>query len=209
MRLLKIQPKALSNNEATRRKQWLLGETLEMDEIRIKRFIRISLTSLKTFHSREEIEERTTEIFQQMALRALETAEIYDANRSAYSWLNGFAVNLIKQTQSRVLSRREKFEDGFEDFERIENLRRKIETTRLPEEQFYQKYEREDERRCFEERISHLKDDYQKILRLHYFEDLEISEIAPRLGKSVGTAQRQLNRAENRLREILGGKEKK
>ncbi len=105
-----------------------------------------------------------------------------------------------------MLKRRAKFEDGFEDFERIETLRRKIETTRLPEEAFWEKFERdENEKFGFEQLISKLKIDYQKILRLHYFEELNIIEIAARLGKAEGAAQRQLNRAETRLREILSG----
>lgn len=134
--------------------------------------------------------------------------ENFDADRSAFSWLNGFAANAVKQLQSRVFNRREKFEDGFEDFERIEKLRRQIETTALPEETFWEKSERgEDEKFRFEQLISKLKEDYQKILRLHYFEKLKIIEIAALFDKSAGAAQRQLNRAEKKLREVLGGEE--
>jgi RNA polymerase sigma factor (sigma-70 family) len=205
LKFLNTQPKTLPNDEETRRKRRLLAETLEADESRIKRFIRISLIHLGIFHSDEEIKERTAEVFQQTASRALEKVENFDTNRSANSWLNGFAANIIKQTQSRVLNRRAKYEDGFEDFERIETLRRKIETTALPEEVFWEKFERdENERFRFEQLISKLKTDYQKILRLHYFEELNIIEIAARLGKTEGAAQRQLNRAETKLREILG-----
>ncbi len=199
-------PKILSDRKETHANREIISQALEIHETKIKRFIRVSLVKMEIFHSTEELEERTAEIFQQTAIQALRKAENFETNRSGYSWLNGFAANLIKQTQSRVLNRREKFEDGFEDFERIEKLRRKIETTTLPEEVFWKKYEREDERRNFEATISPLKTDYQKILQLHYFEELDIAEIAPRLGKSEGTAQRQLNRAENRLREILSGK---
>ncbi len=206
MKSLNTQPKTLLDDEETRHKRRLLAETLQIDESRIKRFICVSLIKLKIFHSREEIKERAEEVFQQTAARALEKAESFDVNRSAYSWLNGFAANAVKQTQSRVLKRRAKFEDGFEDFERIETLRRKIETTRLPEEAFWEKFERdENEKFGFEQLISKLKIDYQKILRLHYFEELNIIEIAARLGKAEGAAQRQLNRAETRLREILSG----
>lgn len=206
MKLLNTQPKTLPDDEGTRRKRMLLAEALEADESRVKRFIRISMASLKIFHSSEEIKERAEEVFQQTASRALEKAESFDANRSAYSWLNGFAANIIKQTQSRVLNQRAKYEDGFEDYELIERLRRKIEATALPEEMFWEKFERdENEKFRFEQLISKLKADYQKILRLHYFEELNIIEIAARLGKSEGSAQRQLNRAEKRLREILIG----
>lgn len=205
MKSLNTQPKTLLDDEETRHKR-RLAEILQIDESRIKRFICVSLIKLKIFHSREEIEERAEEVFQQMAARALEKAESFDVNRSAYSWLNGFAANTVKQTQSRVLKRRAKFEDGFEDFERIETLRRKIETTQLPEEAFWEKFERdENEKFRFEQLISKLKIDYQKILRLHYFEELNIVEIAARLGKAEGAAQRQLNRAEKRLGEILSG----
>jgi len=211
LKLLNTQPKILSDDAETHRKRRRLAETLQIDESRIKRFIRVALINLKIFHSHKEIEERAEEVFQQTAARALEKAEGFDVNRSAYSWLNGFAANIIKQTQSRVLKRRAKYEDGFEDFERIETLRREIETTALPEEMFWEKFERdENEKFRFEQLISNLKIDYKKILRLHYLEELNIIEIAVRLGKSEGAAQRQLNRAETRLGEILsGGKETK
>lgn len=199
-------PKILSDRKEAYTNREIILQALEIHETKIKGFIRVSLAKMKIFHSTEELEERTAEVFQQTAVQTWEKAENFDANRSAYSWLNGFAAKLLMQMRSRVLNRRKNFEDGFEDFERIEKLRRKIEATPLPEEQLYEKLEREDERRQFEERISPLKPDYQKILRLHYFEELEINEIAPCLGKSEGAAQRQLNRAENRLREILGGK---
>lgn len=199
----------MPDDEETRRKQQIIAETLELDELRIKRFVRISLLNLKIFGSREELEERTEEVFQQMAAQALEKAAHYDANRSAFSWLNGFAVNAVKQMQSRVLNQRGKFEDGFEDFERIEKLRRKIETTALPEEQFWEKSERdENEKIRFEQLISKLKEDYKIILRLHYFEELNIIEIADHFGKSQGAAQRQLNRAERKLREVLSKDER-
>lgn len=206
MKLPNTRPKVLFDEQYPHSNREIISQALEFHETKNKRFISVCLAKMKIFHSPEEIKERTDEIFQQVAMQALEKSAHFDPNRSAYSWLNGFAANFIKQTQNRVLNRREKFEDGFEDFERIENLRRKIETTPLPEEQLYEKHERDDELRRFEEIISPLKSDYQKILRLHYFKDLEIEEIALNLGKSVGTAQRQLNRAETKMREILGGK---
>lgn len=206
MKLPNIQPAISFDDTKISCNREIISQVLEIRETQIKRFVRVSLAKTGIFYSTEEIEERTEEIFQQTAIQAWEKAESFDANRSAHSWLNGFAVNLIKQIQTRVLKRREKFEDGFEDFERIENLRRKIETTPLPEERLYEKYEREDECRRFEKIISPLKNDYQKILRLHYFEELAIGEIAPRLGKSVAAAQRQLNRAETKLRGILVGR---
>ncbi len=173
MKLPNTQPRTLPDDAETRRKQLLLAETLQIDESRIKRFIRVSLINLKIFHSLDEIKERTEEVFQQTAARALEKAESFDANRSAYSWLNGFAANIIKQMQSRVLNRRTKYEDGFEDFERIEMLRRKIETTVLPEEEFWEKFERGENKKVrFGQLISKLKTDYQKILRLHYQNDI-------------------------------------
>ncbi|MCY7374865.1 MAG: sigma-70 family RNA polymerase sigma factor [Pyrinomonadaceae bacterium] len=160
--------------------------------------------------SSEELAERTAEIFQQTAARALVKAAEFDANRSAFSWLNGFAANAVKQLRSRLLNRREKFEDGLEDLERIEKLRRKIETTALPEETFWEKSERDEtEKIRFEQLISKLNDDYRKILRLHYFEESDIIEIAARLGKTEGAAQRQLNRAETKLREMLGAEREK
>lgn len=206
MKLLNTQLKILSDNEETPSKRAILAETLEAEQSRIKRFIRVSLVNLKIFNSTEEIEERTNEVFQLTAMRALEKADNFDAHRSAYSWLNGFAANAVKQTQDHIWKRRTKFEDDFEDIERIEHLRRKIETTALAEETFWEKSERgEDEKFRFERLIAFLKKDYQKILRLHYFEELNIVEIAAHLGKSEGAAQRQLNRAETKLREILSG----
>lgn len=209
MKLLNTQPKTLSDSEENLCKRTILAEILEIEESRIKRFIRVSLRNLKIFHSPEEIEERTDEVFQLTAIRALEKAENFDANRSAYSYLNGFAANLIKQTQDRVLKRRTKYEDDFEDLERIENLRRKIETTALPEETFWENLENgENEKVRFERLIEPLNKNYQEILRLHYLEELIIVEIAAHLGKSEGAAQRQLNRAETKLREILSGERK-
>jgi len=108
LKLLNTQPKILPDDAETRRKRLLLAETLQINEIRIKRFIRVFLSKLKIFHSHEEIEERAEEVFQQTTVRALEKAEGFDANRSAYSWLNGIAANIIKQTQNRVLKRRAK-----------------------------------------------------------------------------------------------------
>ena len=204
MKLSNPQPKILPDNEEVSRKRQIITETLEFDEQRIRRFIRISLASMKIFGLREELEEHAEEVFQQTAVSALEKAEVYDSNRSTFSWLNGFAANAVKQMRSRVLRQREKFEDGFADVERIEMLRRKIETTALPEEQFWEKSERAEEGEIrFERLISKLTGDYQKILRLHYFEELNIIEIAAGLGKSESAAQRQLNRAENKLRKIL------
>ena len=204
--------KISDNEEEIHRKRQIIAEALATNEFKHKRFIYISLLNLRIFGSQAELEERTEEIFQQTAKVALQKAKNFDANRSAYSWLNGFAANEIKQMQRCVLGKREKFEDGFEDFERIERLRRKIETTPLPDETFWEKSERdEDERIRFGQLISKLKNDYQKILWLHYFDELNIIEIAAQLGKSEGAAQRQLNRAEQRLGEILrgNGREKK
>ncbi len=95
MKSLNTQPKTLLDDEETRHKRRLLAETLQIDESRIKRFICVSLIKLKIFHSREEIKERAEEVFQQTAARALEKAESFDVNRSAYSWLNGFAANAV------------------------------------------------------------------------------------------------------------------
>ncbi|CAN5141156.1 hypothetical protein BH20ACI1_BH20ACI1_12430 [soil metagenome] len=204
MKLLNTQPITLPDDEESSRRRTILSETLETEEPRIKRFIRVSLFKLKIFYSPEEIEERTDEIYQLTAQRALEKAEDFDETRSAYSYLNGFAANLIKQTQDRVLKRRTKFDDDFEDLERIENLRRKIETTALPEESFWEILEHsEDVKFRFERLITPLNKQYQEILRLHYLEELNIVEIAAQLGKSEGAAQRQLNRAETKLREML------
>lgn len=209
MKLLNTQQKVSPADQDVSRQRQSIVAALETDESRIKRFIRISLSSLKIFHSNEELEERTEEVFQQTAARALEKSICFDESRSAFSWLNGFAANAVKQTQSGVLKERKKFEDGFEDLEKVENLRRKIATTALPEETFWEKSERdEDEKFRFERLISKLNEDYQKILRLHYFEELNIAEIAAYLGKTEGAAQRQLNRAEMKLREILGAERK-
>lgn len=209
MKLLNTRQKVSPADEDVRRQRQRIIAALETDESRIKRFIRISLSNLKILHSNEELEERTEEVFQQTAARALEKSICFDESRSAFSWLNGFAANAVKQTQSGVLKERKKFEDGFEDLEKVENLRRKIATTALPEETFWEKSERdEDEKFRFERLISKLNEDYQKILRLHYFEELNIAEIAAYLGKTEGAAQRQLNRAEMKLREILGAERK-
>lgn len=210
MKVLNTYPQNSFEDEINSHKRQIIAETLEVDESRIKRFIRIFLSKFQIFHSIEELEERTAEIFQQTAMQSLEKSIEFDRERSAFSWINGFALNVMKQTRSRVLNHRKIFEDGFEDFERIEKLRRKIETTALPEERFWQKSERnEDEKFKFEQVITGLKIDYQKILRLHYFEELNIVEISAHLGKSEGAAQRQLNRAEIKLREILRKKEKR
>ena len=204
MKALNIHRKKSFDEAENLHKRQIIAEALELNESRIKRFIRILLSKSQIFHSNEEFEESADEIFQQTATQSLEKSIEFDENRAAFSWINGFATNIFKQTRSRELNRREKFEDGFEDFERIENLRRKIETTVLPEEVFWQISERnEDEKFKFEQLIAGLKIDYQKILHLHYFEELNIIEIAAHFGKSKGAAQRQLNCAEIKLREIL------
>lgn len=202
LKLPNTQLKILPAREDYHQRQ-IVAAALKTEQARIKRFIGISLVNLKTFDSLQ-IEEQTEEIFQQTASWALEKSFDFDENRSAFSWINGFAANLIKQMQSRVLNERTKFEDGFDDLERIEKLRRKIETTAFPEETFWEKSERDEvEEFRFERLISKLNGDYQKILRLHYFEELNIVEIAAGSGKTEGAAQRQLNRAETKLREIL------
>ncbi len=204
MKALNIHRKKSFDEAENLHKRQIIAEALELNESRIKRFIRILLSKSQIFHSNEEFEESADEIFQQTATQSLEKSIEFDENRAAFSWINGFATNIFKQTRSRELNRREKFEDGFEDFERIENLRRKIETTVLPEEVFWQISERnEDEKFKFEQLIAGLKIDYRKILHLHYFEELNIIEIAAHFGKSKGAAQRQLNCAEIKLREIL------
>ncbi len=208
LKLPNAQLKTLPSDANDQRQQQIIASALNAEQSRIKRFIRISLIELKAFYS-PQIEEQTEEIFQQTAAKALEKSFDYDENRSAFSWLNGFAANLIKQTRDRTFKERKKIEDGSEDLEKIEQLRRKIETTRLPEETFWEKSERgEDEKFRFERLISNLNADYQTILRLHYFEELNITEIAAHLGKTEGAAQRQLNRAETKLRELLGTERK-
>ncbi|CAN5777082.1 hypothetical protein BH20ACI4_BH20ACI4_04500 [soil metagenome] len=201
-----ISPDSEQNNH----KKQIIADTLESEIDRIKRYIRISLKHLNIFDSLDELNHRTEDVFQQTAFRALKKSGDFIDGRSPFSWINGFAANVVKQEQNRFFRDRETFDDDFEDLEKIEKLRREIETTALPEETFWEKAERdEDERIRFEGLISKLKDDYRKILRLHYFEDINIMEIAAQLGKNMGAAQRQLNRAEKKLREILGGKKEK
>ena len=111
MKLLNTQPKITPADEDARRQRRRIAAALETDESRIKRFVRFSLSNLKIFYSNEELEERTAEVFQQTAARALEKSFDFDENRSAFNWINGFAANLIKQMQSRLLNERTKFED--------------------------------------------------------------------------------------------------
>ena len=111
LKLLNTQPKITPADEDACRQRRRIAAALETDESRIKRFVRFSLSNLKIFYSNEELEERTAEVFQQTAARALEKSFDFDENRSAFNWINGFAANLIKQMQSRLLNERTKFED--------------------------------------------------------------------------------------------------
>ena len=111
LKSLNTQQKVSPADQDVSRQRQSIVAALETDESRIKRFIRISLSNLKIFHSNEELEERTEEVFQQTAARALEKSFDFDENRSAFNWINGFAANLIKQMQSRLLNERTKFED--------------------------------------------------------------------------------------------------
>ncbi len=51
--------------------------------------------------------------------------------------------------------------------------------------------------------VSHLPEKVQKIIRLHYFEGLTVSEIAERMGISAGTVKSQLHDGRKRIRKEL------
>jgi RNA polymerase sigma-70 factor (ECF subfamily) len=55
--------------------------------------------------------------------------------------------------------------------------------------------------------LREVPDPYQTALRLHYWLDLPVSEIAEMLGVAVGTAKSYLHRGRKRLHEVLKEKE--
>ena len=72
MKALNIHRKKSFDEAENLHKRQIIAEALELNESRIKRFIRILLSKSQIFHSNEEFEESADEIFQQTATQSLE-----------------------------------------------------------------------------------------------------------------------------------------
>lgn len=60
-----------------------------------------------------------------------------------------------------------------------------------------------EEYRALYKAISLLKDDYQEVVRLYYFDSMSVKEIASIVGQSTDNVKIQLYRARLKLKELL------
>jgi len=140
--------------------------------------------------------EEAHELCQEVFLRAFEKLSAFKGNSRFYTWLYRVAVNLCvdfyrKRSRIFVVGSTE----DCSTWPQIERRDEKLDPLSVIErKELYGKVR---------EAIGRLPPKQRHVLRLRYYGELKISEIAPRVGSSEGTVKAQLFHAKRKLAKML------
>jgi len=140
--------------------------------------------------------EEARELCQEVFLRAFEKLNAFKGNSKFYTWLYRVAVNLcvdFHRKRSRIFVAG--LAEDFATWYQIERCDKKFDPLSVIEKkELYGKVR---------EAISRLPPKQRHVLRLRYYGELKISEIAPKVGSSEGTVKAQLFHAKRKLAKML------
>lgn len=132
-------------------------------------------------------EEDAEDVLQEAFISAFRNLESYRGDASFGSWIKRIvvnkAINLLKKRKLEVMQDDDDFDIPMEE----------------PEEEYLPELSVNKVRQCIES----LPDGYRSVLSLYLIEGYDHQEIAEIMGITESTSKSQLNRAKNRLRELL------
>lgn len=130
------------------------------------------------------------DVLQEAFINAFKNIESYRADATFGSWLKRIvvnkAINVLKKRKAELVSQ----EDGFDAI------------AEEAEPEYKAELSVERVRHC----INLLPDGYRSVLSLYLLEGYDHEEIAGIMGITESTSKSQLNRAKNKLKELLTGK---
>ncbi len=137
----------------------------------------------------EGLDEAAADILHEAIARALASAERYDPNRPAYSWLLGFVSNIVRErARARRRDQRHQVElAGSDDDDPADPLDRLLAAATRDEAPLF-------------ELLELVEAPDRELIRLAFVEDLDRAALARRLGIKEGAARVRLYRALGRLR---------
>lgn len=127
--------------------------------------------------------------------KVLTKLDLYDPNFQFKTWILTIAQNTVIDYWRKKNRENEDSTDNFEDF--------KNQFARSPEELLIS----EEEQKQIITIIESLDSNYQEIIRLRFFEEKSIKEIAEELGLTVANTKVRIMRAKKVLAELLKNKE--
>jgi RNA polymerase sigma-70 factor (ECF subfamily) len=132
-------------------------------------------------------EEDAEDVLQEAFISAFRNLESYRGDASFGSWVKRIvvnkAINLLKKRKLEVMQDNEEFDIPIEE----------------PEEEYLPDLSVSKVKRC----IELLPDGYRSVLSLYLLEGYDHQEIGEIMGITESTSKSQLNRAKNKLKELL------
>lgn len=139
---------------------------------------------------------RADDLFQETFLRAVRSAETFDASKSFRPWLTTIAVNLVRDDARR---RKLQNEVAVQAAETRGRGARMVAPQEMPDEQA----ERGDEAVKVRAALQRLTEKEREVVLLHFYERLTLAEAADVLAVPLGTVKSRLHGALERLRGLL------
>lgn len=158
---------------------------------------RLSVYLYRLVGSKEESEDLLQNVF----MKVYKHCADFNTSRKFSSWIyriaHNEAVNYLKRKSKK----------HFVSWEDISTTKDKLETksdAKSPLENWISKEKKKD----VEEALEKIPEKYREVLELRYFQDKSYEEISKVLKKPVNTVGTLLNRAKNKLFEVVGEREK-
>ncbi len=136
------------------------------------------------------------DVFQETLLTAWRRLDVYDKQRPFGPWLRGIAARVVLSLRRQ--GAREIPSCGEETLEYLSD--RFADLEHQPGDSFQDKLD------ILRDCVEHLPDQYRTPVRLHYADELGVSEMAQRLGVAVEAVKKRLQRARSRLLECVNRK---
>lgn len=174
----------------------LIGKAAQKDQKAQTQLINLHWVDVFTFVLRKvgdynDADEITVNVFSKI----LAKLDLFDANFEFKTWILTIAQNTV------IDYWRKKSRENKESTESLEEVKNQF--AKSPEELLISDQEQEEIHRA----ISEMDSNYQEIIRLRFFEEMSIKEIAEELSLSISNTKVRIMRAKKLLAELLGDRE--
>ncbi|MCW8132697.1 MAG: RNA polymerase sigma factor [Planctomycetota bacterium] len=141
---------------------------------------------------------RADDLFQETFLRAVRSAQTFDASKRFRPWLTAIAVNLVRD-DARKRKLRGEVALETEDGEHLHGVA--VDPGESPAEQA----QRGDEASQVKASLKRLTEKEREVVLLHFYNGMTLVEVAAALEVPVGTVKSRLHGALTRLKGLLDG----
>ena len=129
------------------------------------------------------------DLYQETWLRVLNNMDRYDPEKPFEPWLTRICVNLYRSSLRRLLR-----SPIWDRFDTDADKDRALELVRAEEPEDFSE---------LHSAIAGLSDKLRIVVILYYFRDMDVSQVAEILNIPAGTVKSRLNKARNKLKEVL------